>query len=352
MNTVHEPNSTGCQPLSSNPEVAPESWQDALKRAVRDPVELGQLLDLPKSWVDGAIRAADGFGLFAPRSFIARMRPRDPHDPLLRQVLPLTDELHQVPGYSTDPLAEIPLNDGTQGDANGLIRKYAARALMVTTGACAVHCRYCFRRHYPYAVTPKSLAAWEPALDELRRDQSLREVLLSGGDPLVLTDDYLSSLAGRLAEIPHLRRLRVHTRLPVMIPQRVTANLVAWLRGSRLTSTLVIHANHPAELTNEVSQAVGRLIDAGVPVFNQSVLLRGVNDNADVLVELCERLIDARVAPYYLHQLDPVAGAAHFAVPVSKGQELIAAIRGRLPGYAVPRYVQETPGAAHKEILA
>ena len=223
---------------------------------------------------------------------------------------------------------------------------------MITTGVCAIHCRYCFRRHYPYATAPKSLAAWEPALAQIAADSSLHEVLLSGGDPLVLVDEFLVELAERLAAIGHVRRLRVHTRLPIVIPDRVCDELLAWLTGTRLTPIVVVHANHPAELDSHVARALARLIDAGVLVLNQAVLLRSVNDTADVLAELCERLIDLRVVPYYLHQLDPVAGAAHFDVPVEDGRRLVDELRARLPGYAVPRYVREAPGEASKVPIA
>jgi EF-P beta-lysylation protein EpmB len=223
---------------------------------------------------------------------------------------------------------------------------------MVTTGACAVHCRYCFRRHYPYSEGPRSLAEWEPAIERLAADSSIDEVLLSGGDPLTLVDSWLARLAERLASIGHLRRLRIHTRLPIVIPERVCDELIAWLRGTRLTPIMVVHANHPAEISEEVAAALGRLVDAGVPVLNQAVLLSGVNDDADALAELCRRLVDLRVMPYYLHQLDRVAGAAHFEVPEATGRRLVAELRRRLPGYAVPRYVRETPGEASKTLLA
>src|SRR4029079_8099195 len=182
----------------------------------------------------------------------------------------------------------------------GLLGKYAGRVLMVTTGACAVHCRYCFRRHFPYQTTPKSLAAWQPAIEQIEADESIREVILSGGDPLMLVDDLLAALAERLVQVPHLRRLRVHTRLPIVIPERVSDELLGWLTGTRLTPIVVVHANHPAEIDEAVAAALGRLIDAGVPVLNQAVLLRGVNDSIDTLAELCERLVDLRVVPYYL----------------------------------------------------
>jgi EF-P beta-lysylation protein EpmB len=314
-----------------------------MKEAVRDPAELCRLLELPASYAAAARQAADLFPLFVPRGYLARMRAGDPDDPLLRQVLPVSNETAQVFGFTADPVA-----DRAAEVRPGLLRKYAGRALMVTTGACAVHCRYCFRRHFPYDEAPHSLADWQPALDSLAADSSVHEVLLSGGDPLTLGDDALARLIERLAAIPHLRRVRIHTRLPILISERVCPRLIDWLRGTRLTAIMVVHANHPAELDSPVAAALGRLVDAGIPVLNQSVLLKGVNDRAEVLAELCERLIDLRVIPYYLHQMDRVAGAAHFEVPESVGLAIMDQLRARLPGYAVPRYVREMPGELSK----
>lgn len=318
-----------------------------MKTAIRDPAELCRRLELDASWIEPARRAAELFPLFAPRDFVDRMKPGDPRDPLLLQVLPLGAELESSPGFSNDPVG-----DRAALAAPGLLQKYSGRALLITTGACAVHCRYCFRRHYPYHETPKSLTAWEPALAAIAADTSLHEVILSGGDPLTLNDSVLADLSRRLGAVPHLRRLRVHTRLPLMIPARVTESLRAWLTGSRLAPILVLHANHAAELSGEAAGAVSRLADAGVMLLNQSVLLRGINDDAETLVELSERLIDLRVIPYYLHQLDRVQGARHFEVDVERGKSLMRELRARLPGYAVPRYVIELPGEISKRPLA
>jgi len=334
------------QNLIVEPAVRPSPvprWQTSLKDAVREPRELCRILGLGPEVEAAAVRAAKAFPLFAPRGYVARMRPGDPGDPLLRQVLPLGEELTETPGFVDDPV----------GDAEavlrpGLLQKYHGRALMVTTGACAVHCRYCFRRHYPYEESPHSLAAWEPAIRQIEADPTIHEVLLSGGDPLTLVDDRLAALAERLAEIPHLRRLRVHTRQPIVLPERVTPALLNWLRGTRLTPIMVVHANHAAELDDSVATALGQLVDHGIPVLNQAVLLRGVNDSADTLAELCERLVDLRVMPYYLHQLDRVRGAAHFEVAEGVGLAILEELRARLPGYAVPRYVREVSGAGWK----
>lgn len=304
------------------------------------------MLNLPDDCLAGAARAARSFSLFVPRGYAARMRTGDPNDPLLLQVLPLADELDDSPGFLTDPVG-----DREAALTPGLLHKYQGRVLLVTTGACAVHCRYCFRRHFPYAQSPHSLAQWEPALKQIVSDPSIEEVILSGGDPLMLVDDWLSRLARHLSKTPHVRRLRVHTRLPIILPERVDAELLKWLRGTRLVPIVVVHANHPTEIGPDVADALTRLVDAGVTVLNQSVLLRRVNDDVDVLTELYRRLVELRVMPYYLHQLDRVSGAAHFEVPIETGLRLMAELRKRLPGYAVPRYVRETPGAEHKEPL-
>jgi EF-P beta-lysylation protein EpmB len=314
-----------------------------MKDAVRDPAELCRLLELPDEYVEAARAAARQFPLFAPRGFVARMRPGDIADPLLRQVLPLAAELADVPGFVFDPV-----DDDAATRQPGLLQKYHGRVLLVATGTCAIHCRYCFRRHFPYDETPRSLVAWQPALDEIAADTSLREVILSGGDPLTLVDATLAALIEQLESIPHLRRLRIHTRLPIVIPERVTDELAAMLRETRLTPVVVLHSNHANELDHQVADAVAKLADAGVLLLNQAVLLAGINDSTTAQVALSERLVDLRVTPYYLHQLDRVAGAAHFEVPVATGRQITEELHARLPGYALPCYVQEVAGASGK----
>jgi EF-P beta-lysylation protein EpmB len=232
-----------------------------------------------------------------------------------------------------------------------LLQKYRGRVLVITTGTCAVHCRYCFRRNFPYDEAPRSLSDWRPAFDEISCDKTLREVILSGGDPLSLVDAAIEQFVAELAAIGHMRRLRIHTRLPIVIPQRVTDRLVDALRGSRLTPIVVVHANHANELDEQVAAALAKLVDVGIVLLNQAVLLAGVNDSVEAQAALCERLVDLRVMPYYLHQLDRVSGTAHFEVPVEAGRQIIKQLRELLPGYAVPRYVAEVPGAASKIIL-
>jgi EF-P beta-lysylation protein EpmB len=326
------------------------SWQEAVRDAIRDPAELCRVLGLPDEIAAAARQASSatpGFSLFAPRGFVARMCPGDLNDPLLLQVLPLADELNDVPGFVADPVGDT---DATRQP--GLLHKYEGRVLLVTTGVCAIHCRYCFRRHFPYSEGPRSLADWRPALEEIAGDPSIHEVILSGGDPLMVVDHVLADLVEELAAIPHVRRLRVHTRLPIVIPERVTGELIDLLRGTPLAPIVVVHANHANELDDHVIAALARLSDAGIPLLNQAVLLRSINDTTSSQLALCERLVDHRVLPYYLHQLDRVAGAAHFEVPTETGRRIIEDLRAQLPGYAVPRFVTEQPAELSKTVLA
>jgi EF-P beta-lysylation protein EpmB len=323
-------------------------WQQELRRSIRDPEELCRLLGIEA--VSGEAlsrRAAQNFPLFVPPSYLARMEHGNLADPLVRQVWPAAEEDSPAPGFTGDPV-----HDAQFALQPGLLKKYPGRALMIVTGACAIHCRYCFRRHFPYDETPPSEAAWSNSLEAIAQDSSIEEIILSGGDPLTVTDERLDGLINRLADIPHLTRLRIHTRLPIMIPSRVTRPLIHCLTETRLTPIMVIHANHAQELDASVAKSLDRLRRAGVLLLNQAVLLRGVNDSVEAQVELNQRLIELGVTPYYLHQLDRVQGAAHFEVPIEEGRRIMAELRRRLPGYGVPRYVQEQPGAPHKIILA
>ncbi len=322
------------------------AWRSHLTKAVTDLDELLDLLDLEPSCVGdlaGARRAAGGFGLRVPRGFVDRMRRGDPRDPLLRQVLPVDLEGLAAEGFTTDPLAEL------ESTANrGLLHKYRGRALVVVAGACAVHCRYCFRRHFPYHDHAGTGDGFDAALERIAADPGLTEIILSGGDPLVLPDTLLEPLARRLAAVSHLRRLRIHTRLPIVLPQRVDAALASWVGGLGVAVVVVVHANHANEIDDDVRRALAALRAAGASLLNQSVLLAGVNDSADALAGLSEALFDAGVLPYYLHMLDPVAGAAHFAVAESRAAGLMREVAARLPGYLVPRLVREVPGAPSK----
>ncbi len=263
---------------------APE-WQSELARAITDPAELLAVLGLDASSITGGVGTGAGFRMRVPRPFVARMRRGDPDDPLLRQVLPRADESLDVEGYGTDPVGE--LGAGVEG---GVLRKYARRALVVATGACGVHCRYCFRRHFPYPDTRAPADGWRAALSTLAADASVSEAILSGGDPLSLSDRRLAQLVEGLDAIPHLRRLRIHTRQPVVLPMRVDDRLMQWLSGSRLQKVVVVHVNHPAEIDEEVVAAMRRLQACGATLLNQSVFLRGVNDSAVVLARLSEKL--------------------------------------------------------------
>lgn len=325
------------------------TWQRHLSEAVRSSTDLLKFLQIPAESISlpGLSAAAEAeFPVLVPLSFLQRMTPGDPNDPLLRQVLALGTEQNSVPGFVSDPVA-----DADAHRMPGLLQKYAGRALLMASGACAVHCRYCFRREYPYADEPRRTEDWEPALREIAKDGTLSEIILSGGDPLMLSDDRLSWLCRKLDDIPHLERIRLHTRLPIVLPDRVTEQLLTVLTARRCQTIMVVHANHANELTADCAIALKRLTAAGIPVLNQAVLLKGINDSVDILEHLCRRAANLGVMPYYLHQLDRVRGAADFEVPVDVGQRLMTALAERLPGYAVPKYVQEIPGQPGKTLI-
>jgi EF-P beta-lysylation protein EpmB len=319
------------------------SWQDQIKDAIRDPALLLEMIDLPTTATSLARQSLEQFPLRVPRSFAAAITTGDPADPLLRQVLPVAAEDLVVEGFGADPLGEA-----RRQPAPGLLAKYPGRVLLVATGACAIHCRYCFRRHFPYAEYNPSQQDWQAALAVIRGDESISEVILSGGDPLSLPDARLSQLVNRLEAIPHLQRLRLHTRMPVVVPERVTEALLALLTGTRLRTVVVIHANHAREIGDAAAHALDELYRRGLTLLNQSVLLKGVNDDAPVLAELSERLFQVHVLPYYLHMLDPVAGAAHFRVDDQRARAIMQELRRLIPGYLVPRLVREQEGELSK----
>jgi EF-P beta-lysylation protein EpmB len=327
--------------------VSPVDWQAAMKRAIRTTSRLCEILQIPPPRISGSPPGAPSFPTFVPWEFLSRIRVGDPDDPLLRQVLPAAEESSETPGFVADPVGDLHALA-----AGGLIHKYTNRALVVVTGACGVHCRYCFRREFPYAEAGSRAEQWRPAIQYIQDHPEIDEVLLSGGDPLTLVDEQLDSLIGQLESIPHVRRLRIHSRMPIVIPQRVTPELVQRLSSSRLTTWFVVHTNHAHELDQQVLQHLAMLIDAGIPVLNQAVLLRGVNDSVGALAELCTKLVDHRVQPYYLHQLDRVRGASHFEVPVDEGKRIMRALRKILSGYAVPTYVCEQAGKASKTLIS
>ena len=326
-------------------EKAPR-WQQLWREAITDPVELLRLLGL-EALAPSLLAGADtGFAMRVPRGFVARMRHGDAADPLLLQVMPGRGELLDVAGYSTDAVGDL---DALA--APGVLHKYSGRALLIATGSCAINCRYCFRRHFPYAEETAAAGHWRAAIDHLAADASISEVILSGGDPLSLSTAKLAELTDALAGITHVRRLRIHSRLPIVLPERVDHDLLAWLKGLPMQKIIVVHSNHANEIDQSVASACADLAAAGVTLLNQSVLLRHVNDSVDALAELSERLFACSILPYYLHQLDRVQGAAHFEVADQIAIALVEGIRARLPGYLVPRLVRETAGAASKRPL-
>ncbi|MCX4192849.1 EF-P beta-lysylation protein EpmB [Methylophaga sp. OBS1] len=330
----------------SPPLKTKQSWQQALAEAVSDADEL-----LAQLGLSGALKTIDKakirqFPLRVPQSYINKMRYGDKQDPLLKQVLPLIDESLEIAGFGRDPVGDQLAVTGP-----GILQKYQGRALLVTTGACAIHCRYCFRRHFPYSDSNPLASQFNETLAQLQADTHINEVILSGGDPLSLSDDKLSRLVAELEQIPHLKRLRIHTRLPVVLPERIDANLLKWISDCELKVVMVIHANHANEIDEDAELALLKLQQAGCQLLNQTVLLRGINDSVDALVNLSERLNDVNVMPYYLHLLDKVAGAAHFDVTEASAIGLLDKIRTQLPGYLVPRLVREIQGEASKTII-
>jgi EF-P beta-lysylation protein EpmB len=334
---------TAALPLS---RAVQRPWQQVLAEAVTDPAELCQLLGLDPQLVLAARPAAHAFSLRVPRSFIARMRPGDRLDPLLLQVLPVAREMQDAAGFGTDPIGDLAART-----LPGLLHKYHGRVLLVATGACAVHCRYCFRRHFPYDSESPLADGWQHTLDYVRADSTISEVILSGGDPLSLSERRLSQLSTALQQIPHVRRLRIHTRYPVVLPERIDAALLEWLRELPLQKVMVIHANHAQELDREVAAALNELRASGTVLLNQAVLLAGINDTLPALRQLSERLFEMGVLPYYLHVLDKVAGAAHFEVSTAAALHLHRQLAAELPGYLLPRLVREDAGAAAKTAL-
>jgi EF-P beta-lysylation protein EpmB len=319
------------------------TWQEQLASSIRDPKQLLKLLELDSSLLDGALKAHQDFSLRVPLPYLQRIAKGDPHDPLLRQVLPLGNELLAAPGYSEDPLDELSSNP-----IPGLVHKYHGRVLLIVSPNCAINCRYCFRRHFPYQDNKPGRHAWQHALNYIANDSSISEVIYSGGDPLATSDKQLQWLTEQIAQIDHVQRLRVHTRLPIVIPDRVTKSCIQWLTSTRLKPSMVIHSNHPNELDTAVANALGQLKQAGVTLLNQTVLLSGINDSLPVLQQLSERLFDIGVLPYYLHQLDRINGAAHFEVSDLQAKQLITELMAILPGYLVPKLVREIPDAQHK----
>lgn len=319
------------------------TWQQALIQAITDPEELLKLLQLDQCWLEPAKAAARLFPLKVPRGFVARMEKGNINDPLLRQVLPLGIECEKIRGYQKDPLQENNVNP-----IPGLLHKYESRVLLTLTSVCGVNCRYCFRRSFPYEKNNPGTSGLKKALDYIANDTSISEVILSGGDPLIANDLQLKKLSHDLGKIPHLKRLRIHSRMPIVLPERITKDFIAWIKASRLQIILVVHANHPQEINSEVKVAMQRLQKAGVTLLNQSVLLKDVNDSVETLALLSETLFDAGILPYYLHTLDKVEGSAHFDVPLETAKTLYSGLSARLSGFLIPKLAKEEPGAPAK----
>lgn len=326
----------------TGPTTKPSDWRAALKRAYRHPEALLDALGLTEQSA-GYQPDHPSFRLMVPESFVQRMQPGRIDDPLLQQVLPHADEAQAIDGYGLDPVG-----DRASYQGGGVLHKYHGRALVITTGACAVHCRYCFRQHFPYATDSSLHQGWLRALEAIAKDPSITEVILSGGDPLMLTEAQLSAFTDGLAQLPHVRRLRLHTRVPVVLPQRVDDALLAWIENLPWPLVMVIHANHPNEFDAELSHAMQRLQSHCAALLNQSVLLAGINDQADTLIDLAEKGFACGVLPYYLHQLDRVQGAQRFAVSDTKALAIMDELRRQLPGYLVPKLVREEAGQPYK----
>ncbi len=326
-----------------NEIISDSNWQHTLQASITDPQQLLSYLQLDATLLEGSMAASHDFPLRVPRPYLQRIRPGDPNDPLLLQILPQASERQVTPGYNNDPLEEADSNP-----VPGLIHKYQGRLLIITSGGCAINCRYCFRRHFPYADNSLGKEQWQEILRYLRQHSDVDEVIFSGGDPLATPDSRLQGMIEDLATIPHLRRLRLHSRLPVVIPARITPAFIAMLANSPLQTILVSHINHPREIDTEVATALQRLQHGGTTLLNQSVLLKGVNDDLTTLQDLSHRLFACGVMPYYLHLLDPVAGAAHFDIPEQRARHLAGQLSDSLPGYLVPRLVREVAGASAK----
>ena len=312
------------------------TWQSALKNCITQADELMELLNLDKSLLSSIQSGSEKFALRVPRGFLARMEKGNPTDPLLLQILPQTIESAQQPGYLCDPLAESQANP-----LPGLLHKYSGRVLITLANGCAINCRYCFRREFPYHKNTLGKKGLEKILEYIQQDTSLFEVILSGGDPLLANDTIIEHLIAQLETISHIKILRIHSRIPIVLPERITPHFTKLLSDTRLKSIMVVHCNHPNEIDNSVIQAVNKLNTHNIPVLNQSVLLKNINDSAEILEKLSLKLFETNIMPYYLHLPDKVQGTAHFDVSIQTGQAIMAKLSARLPGYLVPKLVSE-----------
>ncbi len=318
------------------------SWQKELANVVTDPNLLLEMLNISPDEYLQHFNARQLFPVRVPRPFIKRMAQGDFNDPLLKQVMPLSDEFITTPGYLSDPLEEH------NTVAEGLLHKYKHRVLLIVKAGCAINCRYCFRRHFPYQDNSPNKARWQSALNYIKNHAEVNEVIFSGGDPLMASDEHLIWLIEQIEVISHVKRLRIHTRLPVVIPQRITQKLITKLSISRLKPTFVFHVNHANEINDNFDKALEPIRAARIAMFNQSTLLKGVNDNAQTLAQLSEGLFDCGIQPYYLHMFDAVQAAAHFDVGNKKAIEIMQELMAILPGFLVPKLVREIAGEANK----
>lgn len=320
-----------------------QSWQDELKQLIDTPEKLIEAVGLDQKWLPAARRASMRFPVHATKSFVRRIEKGNPNDPLLRQILPMDDELRTAPGYVHDPLQEKQFTP-----VPGVIHKYRSRVLLIAATQCAINCRYCFRRHFPYNDNRLSKDDWRQALNYIAHNTDLNEVILSGGDPLSLGDRQLAWISQSLAKIPHIKRLRIHSRFPIILPSRITQEFVRSITHPSLDTIMVIHCNHPQEIDFEVREAAKNMREAKIILFNQAVLLKNINDNSTIQASLSEVLFSSGILPYYLHLLDPVEGASHFAVTEPEAKLLYKQLLAKLPGYLVPKLVRELPNEESK----
>jgi EF-P beta-lysylation protein EpmB len=323
-----------------------KNWQQQLAEAFNNIEDLCRYLQLSSEDLPTSVTAAKNFPIRVPVSFAASIEKGNPNDPLLRQVLPVKDELTIYPDFSDDPVGDLPSAPQT-----GVLHKYHGRVLFINTGSCAINCRYCFRRNFPYTDSQLSKQHENAGIQYLNEHAEVSEVILSGGDPLLLNDDRLTNLIQKLNAIKHLKRIRIHTRLPIVLPARITENLITLLTESTQQIVIVIHCNHANEINTRVINSLRLLRSSGINLFNQSVLLKGVNENANILSDLSEKLFSHGVTPYYLHLLDKATGTGHFEVSEIIAVELIKQMQINLPGYLVPKLVKEQAGALSKQTI-
>lgn len=324
----------------------PEKWQEILADLISEPKELVEFLGLDPEARPSSLAACTDFPMKVPKPFAARMMRGNWNDPLLKQVWPdIAEELKD------DSLVADPLQEAQFNRQPGLLHKYQGRVLLTAAPHCAIHCRYCFRRHFDYQSNTPGRAQWRSSLDYIAADNSIAEVILSGGDPLAAPNGYLGWLLGELDSIPHVQTIRIHTRLPVVIPQRIDAGLLSLLGNLGSRCVIVMHCNHPNEIDHAVTKSIEALGEDGHILLNQAVLLKGINDEVNVLSELSHALFACGVLPYYLHLPDQVAGTGHFLVSEHEAVALIDSLQAELPGYLVPKLVKEEPGQASKTRL-